>query len=93
MNKETQVGEIGLNAIHPSHAGQGLGTAMYEFAVLRMKEAGMRAATVATGADASHAPARRAYEKAGCGADSPRLDVPRAIVDPCYDPVQRHDNP
>ena len=26
LNKETHVGEIGLNAVHPSHAGQGLVT-------------------------------------------------------------------
>lgn len=79
FNKETGVGEIGLNAIHPSHAGQGLGTAMYEFALLRMKEAGMRAATVATGADASHAPARRAYEKAGFAAQIPHVWMCRGL--------------
>lgn len=65
LNHATQVGEIGLNAVHPSHAGKGVGTRMYEFAIARMKEAGMRVATVATGGDPSHAPARRAYEKAG----------------------------
>ncbi len=65
LNQATQVGEIGLNAVHPNHAGKGVGTRMYEFAIARMKEAGMRVATVATGGDPSHAPARRAYEKAG----------------------------
>ena len=65
LNPTTQIGEIGLNAVHPHHAGKGVGTAMYDFAIARMKEAGMRVATVATGADPSHAPARRAYEKAG----------------------------
>ena len=60
LNHETQVGEIGLNAVHPDHAGQGIGTAMYNFAIARMKAAGMRVATVATGGDPSHAPARRA---------------------------------
>jgi ribosomal protein S18 acetylase RimI-like enzyme len=65
LNHETHVGEIGLNAVHPQHAGNGFGTAMYEFAMARMKEAGMQVATVATGGDPSHAPARRAYEKAG----------------------------
>ena len=65
FNLDTQVGEIGLNAVHPAYAGQGIGTAMYDFAITRMQEAGMRVATVATGGDASHAPARRAYEKAG----------------------------
>jgi GNAT superfamily N-acetyltransferase len=65
LNHETRVGEIGLNAVDPAYAGQGVGTAMYEFALTRMKEAGMRVATVSTGGDPSHAPARRAYEKAG----------------------------
>ncbi len=62
---DTRVGEIGLNAVSPEHAGRGVGTAMYEFALGQMRAAGMQAATVATGGDASHAPARRAYEKAG----------------------------
>jgi ribosomal protein S18 acetylase RimI-like enzyme len=65
LNHETHVGEIGLNAVHPDHAGKGVGTAMYDFAIARMKAAGLRVATVATGGDPSHAPARRAYEKAG----------------------------
>ena len=65
LNHDTHVGEIGLNAVHPDHAGQGVGTTMYDFAIARMKEAGMHVATVATGGDPSHAPARRAYEKAG----------------------------
>jgi hypothetical protein len=36
-----------------------------------MKEAGMQVATVSTGGDPSHAPARRAYEKAGFTASIP----------------------
>ncbi|MCA1749416.1 MAG: N-acetyltransferase family protein [Parasphingopyxis sp.] len=60
-----KLGEIGLNAVHPDHAGQGIGTAMYEFALDRLRELGMEAATVGTGGDPSHAPARRAYDKAG----------------------------
>ena len=62
---QTGVGEIGLNAVHPDYAGQGLGTALYDFVLARMREAGMRVATVGTGGDAAHAPARRDYEKAG----------------------------
>ena len=79
LNQETQVGEIGLNAVHPSHAGHGIGTAMYEFVLSRMKEAGMRAATVATGADASHAPARRAYQKVGFAAQIPSVWMCRRL--------------
>ena len=65
LNQETQVGEIGLNAVHPDYSRRGIGTAMYDFAIAKMKAAGMRVATVSTGGDPSHAPARRAYEKAG----------------------------
>jgi GNAT superfamily N-acetyltransferase len=68
-----KVGEIGLNAVHPEHAGRGVGAAMYDFAVARMKDAGMRVATVATGGDPSHAPARRAYAKAGFAVGIPSV--------------------
>ncbi|MEM6839357.1 MAG: GNAT family N-acetyltransferase [Cyanobacteria bacterium P01_C01_bin.120] len=73
LNLNTYVGEIGLNAVHPDHSGKGIGTAMYDFAVARMKEAGMRVATVATGGDPSHAPARRAYRKAGFTVEIPSV--------------------
>ncbi len=79
MRQDTQVGEIGLNAVHPTCAGRGVGTAMYEFALLRMKETGMQAATVATGGDASHAPARRAYHKAGFTAQIPSVWMCRIL--------------
>jgi len=65
IDHETGCGEIGLSAVDPAAAGRGVGTAMYDYAVAVMRGSGMRVATVATGADASHAPARRAYEKAG----------------------------
>lgn len=71
VNRETLVGEIGLNAVDPAHARRGIGTRMYEFAANRLREEGMKAAVVGTGGDASHAPARRAYRKAGF-----RVEVP-----------------
>lgn len=42
--------EIGLNAVHPRFAGHGVGTLMCEHVLAGMKEAGMIAATVSTGA-------------------------------------------
>jgi GNAT superfamily N-acetyltransferase len=72
-NAETLVGELGLNAVDPAHAGAGIGTKMYEFAVARLKQLGMNVAMVGTGGDPSHAPARRAYEKAGFGAELPTI--------------------
>ena len=79
LNPETRVGEIGLNAVHPDHAGKGIGTAMYDFALACMTEAGMRVATVATGGDPSHAPARRAYEKAGFTVQIPSVWLCRKL--------------
>ncbi len=79
LNQETRVGEIGLNAVHPDYAGQGIGTAMYEFALSRMKAGGMRVATVATGGDESHAPARRAYRKAGFARQIPSVWMCREL--------------
>lgn len=73
LNQESKVGELDLNAVHPDHQGDGIGTWMYEFALNRMTEAGMAVATVGTGGDPSHAPARRAYEKAGFGPSLPTV--------------------
>jgi ribosomal protein S18 acetylase RimI-like enzyme len=70
---EKRTGEIGLNAVHPDHAGRGFGTRMYAHVLARMRELGMAVATVGTGADPSRATARRAYEKAGFNAAIPSL--------------------
>lgn len=78
-NADRLVGEIGLNAVHPDHAGKGIGTAMYEYALERMRAAGMRVATVATGGDPSHAPARRAYVKAGFDVVFPNVWMCRVL--------------
>lgn len=79
MDQKTGLGEIDLNAVHPDYQGKGVGTSMYAFALERMRQAGMRAATVGTGGDASHAPARRAYEKAGFGPAIPSLYMYRSL--------------
>ena len=68
-----RTGEIGLNAVRPDHAGQGIGTWMYQHVLARMKELGMALAVVGTGGDSSHAPARRAYEKVGFGPAIPSV--------------------
>jgi GNAT superfamily N-acetyltransferase len=65
LDREKSLGEIGLIAVDPDHAGRGIGTALCEFALQFMREAGMKAATVATGGDESHAPARRTYAHVG----------------------------
>lgn len=73
VDNKKGLGEIGLNAVRPIDSGKGIGTAMYGFAVARMREAGLKAAVVATGGDASHAAARRAYEKSGFTVSIPSL--------------------
>lgn len=73
LNHTTTIGEIGLNAVHPDWSGAGIGTTLYTFALDRMRTAGMRAATVSTGGDDSHAPARRAYQKAGFAVGIPSI--------------------
>lgn len=79
LDADRLVGEIGLNAVHPDHAGKGIGTSLYEHALDRMRAAGMRVATVATGGDPSHAPARRAYAKAGFDVEFPSVWMFRVL--------------
>lgn len=79
LDADKLVGELGLNAVHPEHAGKGIGTALYEYALDRMRAAGMRVATVATGGDPSHAPARRAYVKAGFDVEFPNVWMCRVL--------------
>jgi len=73
LNRETLVGEIRNNAVDPNRQHNGLGVLMYDFVLEQMKEAGMKAVKVNTGADEAHAPARRAYEKAGFSRSLPSV--------------------
>jgi ribosomal protein S18 acetylase RimI-like enzyme len=74
LNQQTLVAEIGNNAVSPNHQGSGIGTQMYEFVLGQMKQAGMKSAVVTTGGDDAHAPARRAYEKAGFSGPVPSVE-------------------
>jgi GNAT superfamily N-acetyltransferase len=76
---KTGVGEIGLNAVHPTAQGRGVGQRLYEAAIDRMRAEGMRVATVGTGGDDSHASARTAYRKAGFSAAVPSLHLYRVL--------------
>lgn len=73
IDPERPVGEIGLNAVAPRMAGRGIGTHMYRYALDQMRAAGAKVATVATGGDPSHAPARRAYARVGFDRVTPGL--------------------
>jgi GNAT superfamily N-acetyltransferase len=65
VDPETRSGSIGVSAVHPARQRQGIGSLMYRRVLDAMREQGLQCATADTPAEASHAPARRAYEKAG----------------------------
>ena len=65
LHLEDSMGELYMIAVDPDFQGQGLGTALIEFALDWLKNAQMTIAMVETGGDPGHAPARHAYEKAG----------------------------
>jgi ribosomal protein S18 acetylase RimI-like enzyme len=67
LQPETRMGEIYMIAVDPDFQRRGIGTALMQFALAWMKEAGMSVAMVETGGDPGHAPARRTYEKLGFG--------------------------
>ena len=79
VNENKRIGEIGLNAVHPEHAGKGIGTTLYNFAIDEMRRSGMLLATVGVGGDSSHAPARRAYTKSGFGPSIPSIWMYRLL--------------
>ena len=79
VDAASRTGEIGLNAVHPDHAGRGVGGWMYGEALAAMKALGAALAAVGTGGDPSHAPARRAYEKAGFGPAIPSVHLYRLL--------------
>ena len=62
-----RLGEIYMIAVDPDFQRRGIALAMTDFAVERMKEAGMTIAMVETGGDPGHGPARAAYARAGFG--------------------------
>jgi GNAT superfamily N-acetyltransferase len=65
LRSEQRMGEISMLAVDPDHQGRGIGTALTEFALAWLKEAGMVIAMVETGGDPGQAAARRTYERAG----------------------------
>jgi GNAT superfamily N-acetyltransferase len=65
LNHTELVGTVELLAVHPDHQHQGVATALNHAALDQMRASGMKLAGLSTGGDPGHAPARRAYEKAG----------------------------
>jgi GNAT superfamily N-acetyltransferase len=65
MDRAREVGSIHYNAVDPEYQGQGIGTAQVQRVLGIFREEGMEYATVGTGLNEGHAPARHMYEKAG----------------------------
>lgn len=65
FDREHKIGVIGNNAVAPEHCGKGIGSKQYAKVLEIFRAQGMIFAAVTTGLDDAHAPARRAYEKAG----------------------------
>ena len=65
LNRELRVGYILNNAADPDSSEKGVGQEMYAAVFDVMRKEGMVAVTVSTGLDEGHAPARRAYQRAG----------------------------
>ncbi|MDR6317759.1 GNAT family N-acetyltransferase [Actinoplanes couchii] len=59
-------GDVSHVAVSPGHRRTGLGRALCEHAFARLKAAGTTVATIGTGGDDFHAPARALYESLGC---------------------------
>ncbi len=62
---ETGIGTISNNAVSGDMRGHGIGGKQYEFVFDKLRKMGAKCVKVGTGLDEAHAPARRAYEKAG----------------------------
>jgi len=65
LNERDGIGEIGNNAVDPDCGLKGIGQQLYRATLDHFRERGMAFAKVGTGLDWAHAPARRAYERAG----------------------------
>ena len=65
INKTNRTGSIGDNAVDPTCGEKGVGQEMYKAVLDTFRREGCLAAMVTTGSDPAHAPARRAYERAG----------------------------
>lgn len=65
LDLDKKIGIIGNNAKDPDCNLKGIGQQMYKAVFDYFRDNGMIYASVHTGLDYSHAPARKAYEKAG----------------------------
>ena len=66
----SRIGTISNNAVSGEFRGRGIGPRQYEFVFEHLRALGAVGVRVTTGLDDAHAPARRAYEKAGFAANT-----------------------
>ena len=69
-DERTRLGTISNNAVSGAYRGRGIGPRQYEFVFDLLRRRGAKGVRVTTGLDEAHAPARRAYEKAGFSAST-----------------------
>ncbi|WP_046866636.1 GNAT family N-acetyltransferase [Microvirga massiliensis] len=65
FHREDRMGEIYILAVDPQHQRRGIGKALIDFALERMRAAGMAIAMVETGDDPGHSASRATYERSG----------------------------
>lgn len=79
VDPKRKIGEIGNNAVHPDFQGRGIAARQYERIFEELRRMGMQYVRVTTGLDDAHAPARRAYEKAGFDRQMPVVTYYREL--------------
>ncbi len=65
IHPEDSMGEVYILAVDPSFQRQGVATALINFAMSKMKDAGMAIVMVETGGDPGHKNSRQTYESVG----------------------------
>ncbi len=65
LDFNSKIGTVGHNAADKSCGVKGIGQQLYKAVLNYFREQGMVVAKVFTGLDEAHAPARRAYQRAG----------------------------
>ena len=73
VDDKTKTGIVEENAVSSECRGLGIAQKMYDFVFDKMRGEGMVYSMVSTGLDDAHAPARRAYEKAGFDRGIPNI--------------------
>ncbi len=76
-----ELGIVGVNAVDADCRGHGIANKMYRFVLDKMRQEGAKIAKVQTGLDDAHAPARRAYEKAGFQKNLPTVTYYQSLTE------------